>query len=142
MKIDEDVINSRISKLREYLNILRELKHEPKKDFTEDYKIYGLAERYLHLSIECVLDIGNHIVSRLELKKPEAYQDILIILGKNAILPKEFAEKIAKMEGLRNILIHNYLEINREIVYQHLQEDLSDFDKFLKYIISYLKKRS
>ncbi|MGV9173985.1 MAG: HepT-like ribonuclease domain-containing protein [Promethearchaeia archaeon] len=33
-------------------------------------------------------------------------------------------------------MIHNYLEINREIVYHHLQEDLSDFDKFLKYIIS------
>ncbi|MFO8020730.1 MAG: DUF86 domain-containing protein, partial [Promethearchaeia archaeon] len=89
-----------------------------------------------------VLDIGNHIVSRLELKKPEAYQDILIILGKNSILPKEFAEKIAKMAGFRNILIHNYLEINRKIVYQHLQEDLSDFDKFIKYIISYLKNRS
>lgn len=140
MEIDKDVINSRISKLREYLKILAKLKKEKKKDFIKDYKIYGLAERYLQLSIECILDIGNHLISRLNLEKPETYQEILEILGNNEILPEEFAHKIAKMAGFRNILIHNYLDIDRTIVYDHLQENLTDFKDFNKYIITYIKK--
>jgi uncharacterized protein YutE (UPF0331/DUF86 family) len=140
MKIEDNVINSRISKLREYLKILRELRRERKQVFITNYKIYGLAERYLHLSIECVLDIGNHIISKLELEKPETYQEILLILGQNSILPSRFAKKIAKMAGFRNILIHNYIKINKEIVYKHLQEDLPDFEKFIRYIISFLDK--
>jgi uncharacterized protein YutE (UPF0331/DUF86 family) len=140
--IDSNIINSRIAKLREYLKILRELSKENEKDFTENYKIYGLAERYLQLAIECVLDIGNHMISRLEFKKPETYQDILLILGKNSILPVEFSEKIAKMAGFRNILVHGYTDIDKSIVYDHLKEDLTDFEKFIQYITQYLKNQT
>ncbi|TFG20086.1 MAG: DUF86 domain-containing protein [Promethearchaeota archaeon] len=140
MKIDETVINARIYKIQEYLKILKELKLERRENFLTDYRIHGLAERYLHLTIECVLDIGNHLISRLEYEKPETYQEILLILGKNSIIPKEFAKKIAKMAGFRNILIHNYLEINERLVFEYLQNNLSDFEDFNKYIIEYLKR--
>jgi len=139
--IDSTVLNSRIAKLREYLKILKELGKENEKEFTQNYKIYGLAERYLQLAIECVLDIGNHMISRLEFKKPETYQDIFIILGKNSILPVEFSEKIAKMAGFRNILVHGYIDIDETMVYYHLKEDLTDFEEFIKYIIQYLKNQ-
>jgi len=62
--IDLKVVNSRIAKLREYLKILKELSTESEKEFIKNYKIYGLAERYLQLTIECILDIGNHLISR------------------------------------------------------------------------------
>ncbi|MHA1341778.1 MAG: type VII toxin-antitoxin system HepT family RNase toxin [Candidatus Helarchaeota archaeon] len=135
---DEDIINFRIAKLREYLRILHNLSKEKKEDFISNYRIYGLAERYLQLAIECVLDIGNYIISRLNLEKPDKYQDILLILGANSIIPKAFAEKIAKMAGFRNILVHDYLDINHEIVYDHLIHELSDFDDFIKIILKFL----
>lgn len=137
--IDSTVINSRIGKLRDYLKILKEISQEDEIEFTQNYKIYGLAERYLQLAIECVLDIGNHLISRLEFKKPETYQDIFIILGKNSIIPEEFSEKVAKMAGFRNILVHGYLDLDESIVYNHLKEDLKDFEDYIKYIIQYLK---
>lgn len=140
--IDPTVLNSRIAKLREYLKILKELSKEKEEDFIQNYKIYGLAERYLQLAIECVLDIGNHLISRLDLKKPEIYQDILLILGKNEILPIEFSEKIAKMAGFRDILVHGYIDIDETLVYNHLKEDLKDFDDFINYIIQYLKNQN
>ncbi|MEJ2249893.1 MAG: DUF86 domain-containing protein [Candidatus Lokiarchaeota archaeon] len=138
MKIDSKVINSRISKLREYIDILNDLKKEDYERFINDYKVYGLAERYLQLAIECVLDIGNHIISRLEYTKPETYQEILLILGKNSIIPEKFANKISKMAGFRNILIHNYLEIDRSLVYRFLQENIPDFERFIKMIVKFL----
>ena len=137
--IDSKVINSRLAKLRGYNKILEELSLENEKEFIKNYKIYGLAERYLHLAIESVLDIGNHLISRLELKKPDTYQEIFIILGKNSIIPEEFSEKIAKMAGFRNILVHDYLDIDESIVYNHLKEDLGDFKEFIKYIVEYLE---
>lgn len=138
--INSNVINSRISKLREYLKILKEISKENKAKFISDYRIYGLAERYLQLAIECVLDIGNHLISRLELRKPEIYQDILLILGENAIIPKEFAEKLAKAAGFRNILVHDYIDIDKNIVYEHLIEETTDFERFIEYILKYLQK--
>ena len=137
--ININIINSRISKLREYLKILKELTKENKDDFLSNYKIYGLAERYLQLSIECLLDIGNHIISGLELKKPEKLQDIFLILGENSILPKQFAKKVAKMAGFRNILVHGYSDIDENLVYDSLTQGLTDFEDFIKYILKFLE---
>ena len=138
MKIDTNMVNSRISKLKEYIKILNDLKKKDENEFINNYKLYGLAERYLQLSIETVLDIGNHIISRLEFSKPETYQEIIITLGKESILPMNFAEKISKMAGFKNILIHNYLEIDRSLVYNYLQENIQDFNEFIKYILKFL----
>jgi len=122
------------------LKILKELAKENKDDFLSNYKIYGLAERYLQLSIECILDIGNHLISSLELKKPEKLQDIFLILGENSIIPKQFAKKIAKMAGFRNILIHGYLDVDKDLVYDHLTQELTDFEDYIKYILKFLEK--
>ena len=121
------------------MKILKELAKESKDDFLSNYKIYGLAERYLQLSIECVLDIGNHIVSSLELKKPEKFQDIFLILGENSILPIHFAKKVAKMAGFRNILVYGYSDIDENLVYDSLTQDFTDFEEFIKYILKFLE---
>ncbi|MCJ7636894.1 MAG: DUF86 domain-containing protein [Nitrososphaeraceae archaeon] len=117
---------------------MKELAKENKDDFLSNYKIYGLAERYLQLTIDCLLDIGNHIIANLELKKPEKLQDIFLILGENSILPKHFAKKVAKMAGFRNILVHGYSDIDENIVYDSLIEGLTDFEDFIKYILEFL----
>ena len=36
------------------------------------------------------------------------------------------------MAGFRNILVHEYLEIDRHRVYRALRDDLGDFEKFIK----------
>ncbi len=36
------------------------------------------------------------------------------------------------MAGFRNILVHEYLEIDRRRVYQVLRDDLVDFERFIK----------
>jgi uncharacterized protein YutE (UPF0331/DUF86 family) len=38
------------------------------------------------------------------------------------------------MAGFRNILVHEYLEIDRHRVYHMLERDLADFDRFIKAI--------
>ena len=36
------------------------------------------------------------------------------------------------MAGFRNILVHEYLEIDRRRVYQILKDDLDDFERFIR----------
>ena len=66
------------------------------------------------------------------------YTDVIVRLGAAGILPKQFSEKIKPMAGFRNILVHEYTEIDLREVYRVLQENLSDFEIFGKYIEAYL----
>jgi predicted nucleotidyltransferase len=61
------------------------------------------------------------------------------IISEAGILPKEFAEKIRGMAGLRNILVHEYLIIEPAQIYKHLQL-VNNFQEYARYIIVYREK--
>ena len=46
------------------------------ESFISDFKARGAAERYLQLAIETVIDMGNGIISSLQLGRPERYREI------------------------------------------------------------------
>ncbi|MEN2975303.1 MAG: DUF86 domain-containing protein [Candidatus Caldarchaeales archaeon] len=139
-RIDEILIYEKISKLNRYLKYLNELRRSSLEEFREDFKISGSAERYLQVAIECVIDIGNEIISMLQLKRPERYRDIPYILSEAKIIPREFADTIASMIGFRNLLVHDYATIELDIVYEFLQTKLQDFETFIKNISKWIKE--
>ena len=136
--IDPEVITRRIEKLREYVKYLRELGERSKDQFISDPFVYGNVERFLHLAIQSVLDIGSHIIAAKHLETPEEYQDIFRILGEEGILPEKFAKSLQPMAGLRNILVHDYLEVDREELYRIVKENLKDFEIFAMHIAKLL----
>ena len=138
--IEKILITAKLSKLREYQKFLKELQTSSLDDFVSDFKIRGAVERYLQVSIECIVDIGNEIISALQLQRPERYRDIPHILAKAKIIPKTFAETVASMIGFRNLLVHDYASINQNLVYEFLQTKLPDFETFTKHIAKWLTK--
>jgi len=70
------------------------------------------------------------VISSLNLAK---VQENLNLIG-------VFLEKLEKMAGYRNRLVHYYKEISNEEIYEILQNDLGDLEKFLKEIEKFLNK--
>ena len=128
--IDQEIIQKRLEKLKQYVQFLNELVKQPKSRFVSDPFVHGNAERYLQLAIQTCLDIGNHILANIKSKTVEEYRDIFIFLGENNFISVELADKLAPMAGLRNILVHDYLEIDLEKIYFLLKNNLSDFNQF------------
>jgi len=138
--IEKTLITTKLTKLRQYQKFLKQLQANTIEDFTSDFKISGATERYLQVAIECIIDIGNEIISSLQLQRPEHYRDIPHILAKANIIPKTFAETITSMIGFRNLLVHDYASINLSLVYEFLQTKLPDFENFIKHIAKWLEK--
>lgn len=105
--VEREIIATRLTRLRDCVTVLKRLRRVPLARFIHDPMIRGSAERYLHLAIECCLDLGNHVIADRGLRKPHDYRDIFLILGEARILPAAFAKHIAPMGGLRNILVHD-----------------------------------
>jgi len=132
--IDQDIIVKRLEKLNQYLQLLEQLGKKTEQQFVNDPFVHGNAERYLQLAIQTCLDIGNHILANRATKTPDEYRDIFILLGEHDLLPKTLAEKMAPMAGLRNILVHDYLDIDLKKLYLLLKNNLDDFRAFAKAI--------
>ena len=65
--VRQQVISKRLKKLDEYLVILNKLRRYSYEEFISDPEHYGSVERFLQLALETIADIGNYIISDLEL---------------------------------------------------------------------------
>ena len=139
--VDQRVVEERLQKLEEYVKILRELQKVAKSDFLSDPRIYGSTERFLQLAIECVLDVGNHIIASEGLQKPNEYKEIPLILASKEIIPEKFSDLMFNMAKFRNLLVHDYMKIDREEVYRILHSHLDDFRAFAMLIEKFLSKK-
>ena len=124
--VKPEVIRKRFNKLDQYLDILKKLKRYTRSEFLSDPEHYGSAERFLHLSIELLTDVGNHIIAEEGLGVVNWYSDIPDILNSKNIINIELKEIWIKMIGFRNTLVHEYIDIDLEIVYDVLQNGLDD----------------
>jgi len=135
---DKDRICAKLDKLYAYYGEL--------KNFStislEEYKcnsVYKRAiERTMQLIVECATDINNMLLKMNGQKGSSDYFNSFIDIAELNILPIEFALQIAPSTGLRNILVHEYEEIDDEIVYHSISMCLTYYLKYIDLVNKYL----
>ena len=63
---------------------------------------------------------------------PGQYKDIFFFLGRAGVLPSDLTDRLERMVGFRNNLIHEYETIDPNRVYQAVQHDVDDLVLFAK----------
>lgn len=138
LKIKAEVLRKRLNKLDEYLAILRGLQKYSFDEFIADPQRYGSVERFLHLAIEAINDMGNHVVAELDLGEVNWYSDILALLARADHIDDSLQEKWIRMIGFRNTLVHEYIEIDRKIVHDVLRNSLGDLEELRRTFAQFL----
>jgi len=54
------------------------------------------------------------------------------------VLPSSFAKRFRAVAGLRNVLVHGYLDVDLAVVHRLLNEDLGDFTEFAGHVDRFL----
>lgn len=130
--LDKNKMRNLIADIQGNIKELAILSNLTQEEFKSSKENYGLAEHYFRRSLEGILTVGTHILSRLP-EKTKDYQEIIISLANQKIIPKEFAERNKKLAGYRNRLVHIYWEVSEEEMYKVIKEYLEDLDKFCQY---------
>lgn len=136
--VREEIIRKRLNKLDEYLGVLKKLQRYSFEEFKADPEYYGSAERFLHLAIEAIIDMGNHVIADSELGVVNWYSDIPKIMAEKGFISSELEEKWIRMIGFRNILVHEYIDIDRRIVYDVLQNNIHDLGELKRAFAQFL----
>jgi uncharacterized protein YutE (UPF0331/DUF86 family) len=139
--VDVAMILERLKRLAEYLAFLEQHKSLAYEEFVKDKTIEFSVERVLQLAIQIVVDIATHILATASNVTPEDYTDAIIKLAEVGVIPAAYAVKIMAMPKFRNILVHEYVNIDPRLVYENMQEELNDFVLFARYINEWLNKQ-
>jgi len=132
-------VRENLSLIGSFLEKLGRLAKVSKIEFLADERNPAAAESFLRRSIEAMFDISRHILSKTHEFKCLEYKDVAQALGEKKIVSSAYAETLVKMAGYRNRMVHYYKEIKPDELYDILQKDLGDVEKFLVEIEKFLK---
>ncbi|MCK4763678.1 MAG: DUF86 domain-containing protein [Candidatus Aminicenantes bacterium] len=127
----------RLKLLEENLTELALFKEKHKIEEIKKGKSTGWALKYGFLeSIQIIIDISCHLVSKYNLGNPGTYRECIELLQKFNYINEELETKLIGMVGLRNLLSHEYKAIKIEKLYE-LLDHLKDIDEFIRQIKDY-----
>ena len=107
--------------LQKYLDDLGELLPEEEEFLSHKGHHYTVSMLMLNIAT-CCIDIGSEIISLKQLAVPATYKDVFRTLEKEGIISASLSRKMKELVGLRNILAHEYGEVNLELLHEKATE--------------------
>lgn len=94
------------------------------------------------VAIEGAIDMCNHVISMNKLCALDDYADTFRVLGELGMFTKDFVKKLAEMARFRSRLVHIYWEVDDEVIYGIICEDIDDIEQFINKFTKFLSKLS
>jgi uncharacterized protein YutE (UPF0331/DUF86 family) len=116
--------------LESYLAELRPFRNVSREEFSRELAVHHLAERFLHLACECILDIAQHVIADQGYRQAKSYKDAMDVLCEEGLLDRDLADRLKGWMGFRNVLVHLYLQMDHGRTYDAIRDDLGDLEQF------------
>ena len=93
----------------------------------------------LELSIQSVIDLSRLLVTLEDWRRIRDERDALLLLAERAVIEPELADRLLKAKGFRNVLVHEYGELDPDLLYAHLRDDVGDLWEFARGVAGWLQ---
>ncbi|MDQ3972997.1 MAG: DUF86 domain-containing protein [Actinomycetota bacterium] len=100
--------------------MVRDIRERGRDPFLHDLATQAQAERHLQLAIQSAIDIAMHVLAENSAETPEDYGAAFTLLARHGLLDDDLANRLRLAAGLRNILVHGYLDVDPQRVWEHL----------------------
>ncbi|MCD6540703.1 DUF86 domain-containing protein [Candidatus Bipolaricaulota bacterium] len=140
-ELDTPRILAKLDALEGYLEELKSIVPLDFGEYQRNFEKRRACERPLQISIETVIDVCSLLVKDMRLGLPGEEDDLFDKLHRAGVISERMRNKLRKMKGLRNILVHEYARVDDRLVYVMLRERLDDFVAFKHEILGFLEGR-
>jgi len=139
-----ELVNRKLELIAEDLGRLLPFRDCSFEEIVNDYIKLAAVERMLERIVIRAVDVNEHLLTELATGQEDkitrlTYRDTFLQLSDLGVYPREFAGKIARSAGLRNILVHDYNDVDREIVYCSIGHCLEDYTEYVSFIDSFVQ---
>ncbi|MEL7037199.1 MAG: DUF86 domain-containing protein [Cyanobacteria bacterium J06592_8] len=138
MTIEPTVVFTRLTVISEYLRELKRFESMSLEEYLEQFDQKIISERLLELIIQAALDINEHILKQGFKVEVSTNKESFLKSGECGILTLQLAGELAQSGGLRNILAHQYLNIDHTLLFGHVQKALKQYPLYIQQVTTYL----
>lgn len=142
MAIDKKLVFRKINLIIRDLQRLKPISLLSWPEYQKKFDYEALTERYLERIIGRMIDINFHIIIESGHPSPEDYFSSFRMLGELGIMPRDAAERLAPLAGLRNRLAHEYDSIDERKIYNKLKNILKGSPAYLRAVEKFSDKNN
>lgn len=118
--VDPEAVRRRLRQIDRRVQRAREVAARGRDAFLAAEGLRAQAERHLQVAIQAAIDVAVHVVAEETGATPETYGQAFELLGAAGALDDDLAADLRRAAGLRNVLVHGYLDVDPEQVWDHL----------------------
>ncbi len=132
--MDREVVGQKLESLRRCLQRIESKCPADAATLDADIDLQDIVSLNLSRAVQISVDIGAHIIAGMQVPPPDTMGQTFDLLAQAGVLTNELALNLKKAVGFRNIAVHNYENINWEIVHNIVKYHLTDFSEFAKVV--------
>ncbi|MGH3097568.1 MAG: type VII toxin-antitoxin system HepT family RNase toxin [Streptosporangiales bacterium] len=132
--VDEERVSRLISRVRDDIAALRATRQtRAAPDLTKDTTTLDALKYRFVTAIEGCVRVAQHLLASEGWAIPETNADAFRQLAKHDVLDAQVAESMARAVGFRNVLVHEYADVDDDRVVAQL-DHLDDLEGFTRQV--------
>lgn len=120
-------VTDRLHTLRSYAPV------DPDELFGDEVRL-GHVKWLFVTAIEACIDAAHHVVASEGWRPPRNNGDAMAVLAEHEVLDQDLGSTMQQVVGFRNVLVHQYDEVDDRRVVEQLQR-LDDLDAFVGAVV-------
>lgn len=136
---DKDLIRSKIGHMQKSMSRLREKQNISAGDFAKDADAQDIVLHNLQTSIQGCIDIASHIISDQGWEVPSTLGSMFDTLADKNVIDHEMAQTMWRVVGLRNLIVHEYEEIDLNRIHSIFTNELGIIDSFVAAVVDHFR---
>lgn len=137
-----DILINKAQSIQRCIKRAKEEYFQGEASFVDNYSRQDAAVLNILRACEQTIDLVNHVVKKKKLGIPAESSQSFDLLAKAGIIPNELKKRLIKMIGFRNTAVHEYQELNMDILIAIIKKDLEDLVSFTDTILTFMEEDS
>jgi uncharacterized protein YutE (UPF0331/DUF86 family) len=128
--VNKDLARTKLGYIATNLAILDTKKSVSEPEFLLSTDLQYVVLHAMQPAIQAALDLATHIIADEGWDVPERSGDAFLTLGAKGVLDLELSQRLRTMASFRNLIVHEYADINLKAVFKIWRESLDDLRQF------------
>jgi uncharacterized protein YutE (UPF0331/DUF86 family) len=137
-QLDAEVLDARLRELSHRLKRLAAKKPTSLRRLLEDEDLQDIVARNLELAIQACIDVAMHVCGSYEVV-PDSAGEAFSALAEKKLIPRALAQRLRRAVGFRNVLVHEYVEVDWKLVQRVVVHDTADLAAFGKAVLKLIE---
>ncbi len=141
-RLDWQAVRPKLRQIERFVAVLESYGPITAGDLDADIRTALAIERALTLLVELAFAVNGHVAAARLGRSPDSYAESFALAAEVGVIDGELAARLRPAAGMRNVLVHAYLEVDHDIVAGSIPGAIVDFTDYARQVAAWFSSTS